>query len=376
MTSPNFTTPILLVDDIEENLIALVALLRHPSRELHTARSGREALELLLRNDYALALLDVRMPEIDGFELAEMMRGNPRTRSVPIIFLTADSREPQRLFRGYEAGAVDFLFKPIEPRVLARKVSTFLELFEQKQQLRDQLRDLERVTGELTESLRMSETFVAALGHDLRSPLAAVSFGLAMLERQVTDPASQRAVARMRSASGRMAAIIDQLYDVARVRLGEGLVLDRVTMDAVEATREVVREHQTAHPDLHIGLTAEGDGQGSWDRVRLARAVANLVGNAVQHGERDGGIEVRVDGTAPTLLRIEVWNRGVVPESARPHLFEPFRRGKSSNIKGLGLGLYIVQQIAAAHGGRIVFDSSARAGTRFTLELPRTAAIA
>lgn len=373
MTSTTLTIPILLVDDIEENLVALVALLRGPGRELHTARSARDALELLLRHDYALALLDVQMPEIDGFELAEMMRGNPRTRSVPIIFLTADSHEPHRLFRGYDAGAVDFLFKPLEPRVLARKVSTFLEMFEQKQLLRDRLRDLERVTGELTESLRLTETFVAALGHDLRGPLTAVSFGLTMLERKVTDPVAQRTVVRMRSASGRMATIIDELYDVARVRLGDGLALDRVAMDAIETTREVVREHQTAHPDLHIGLTEAGDGSGSWDRVRVGRAVANLVGNAVQHGEPGGAIEVGVDGTAPTLVRIAVENRGVVPESARPHLFEPFRRGKSSDIKGLGLGLYIVQQIAEAHGGRILFESTARTGTRFTLELPRPA---
>lgn len=370
MTSTTPPTAILIVDDVEENLVALVALLRQPGRDLHTARSGREALELLLHHDYALALLDVQMPEIDGFELAELMRGNPRTRSVPIIFLTADPHEPQRLFRGYEAGAVDFLFKPIEPRVLARKVGTFLELFEQKCQLRRQLVDLERVTGELTESLRMSETFVAALGHDLRSPLTAMSFGLAMLERQVTEPAAQRVVGRMRSSTRRMTEMIDQLYDVARVRLGEGLVLDRTAMDAIEATREIVQEHQASHPNAQIDMTSEGDGRGVWDRARLARAIANLIGNAVQHGEA-GGVAVRVDGCSPHVLRVVVHNHGVIPESARPHLFDPFIRGKSNDTRGLGLGLYIVQQIAGAHGGTVSFESSARSGTRFTLEVPR-----
>src|SRR3954469_14862121 len=133
----------LLVDDLEENLLALEALLRRPDLEILTARSGREALELLLIHDVALAFLDVQMPEMDGFELAELMRGSERTRQVPIIFVTAGAQELSRMFQGYDAGAVDFLFKPIEPRVLRNKVNTFVELHCQRQQLSDQLRALQ-----------------------------------------------------------------------------------------------------------------------------------------------------------------------------------------------------------------------------------------
>src|SRR5690349_11691694 len=119
----------LVVDDVEENLIALTALLRAPNVEIHTARSGSEALDLLLRHDMALALLDVQMPEMDGFQLAELMRGSERTRHVPIIFVTAGSCDPVRLFRGYDQGAVDFLYKPIEPAILLSKAEVFFEIY-------------------------------------------------------------------------------------------------------------------------------------------------------------------------------------------------------------------------------------------------------
>ena len=129
----------LLVDDLEENLLALAALLQRQDVEILTARSGAEALELLLVHDVALAFLDVQMPEMDGFELAELMRGSERTRQVPIIFVTAGARDQHRLFKGYESGAVDFLFKPIEPHILQNKADVFFQLHRQKLQLAREL---------------------------------------------------------------------------------------------------------------------------------------------------------------------------------------------------------------------------------------------
>src|SRR6185312_4058582 len=144
----------LLVDDTEENLIALDALLARDGLELLKARSGSEALELLLVHDVALALLDVQMPDMDGFELAELMRGAERTKHVPIIFITAGARDPRRVFKGYETGAVDFLYKPIDPHILRSKVEVFLELARQRQ--------------ELANALHLNELFVGMVGHDLR----------------------------------------------------------------------------------------------------------------------------------------------------------------------------------------------------------------
>src|ERR1700761_9598026 len=129
----------LIVDDLEENLLALSALLARQDVQILTARSGAEALELLLVHDVALAFLDVQMPDMDGFELAELMRGSERTRHIPLIFVTASGRDEQRMFRGYESGAVDFLHKPIEPRILVNKAEVFFQLYRQKQQLAHEL---------------------------------------------------------------------------------------------------------------------------------------------------------------------------------------------------------------------------------------------
>src|ERR1700685_2857478 len=155
----------LLVDDLEENLLALAALLRRDDVEVLTARSGPQALELLLVHDVALALLDVQMPKMDGFELAELMRGSERTREIPIIFVTAAARDQHRLFKGYESGAVDFLYKPIEPHIIENKAAVFFRLARQKQQLAPELQDK-------TGALRLHEMFMAVLGNDLCHPLS------------------------------------------------------------------------------------------------------------------------------------------------------------------------------------------------------------
>lgn len=157
----------LLVDDLEENLLSLEALLRRDDLVLLKARSGDEALELLLRHDVALALLDVQMPGLDGFELAELMRGNERTRRIPIIFVTAGSADGQRKFRGYETGAVDFIQKPIEPDILRSKAEVFFELFRQRQQIAAQRDELEAQAEALKEAGRRKDEFLLLLTQDL-----------------------------------------------------------------------------------------------------------------------------------------------------------------------------------------------------------------
>jgi two-component sensor histidine kinase len=157
----------LLVDDLEENLLSLEALLRRENLSLLKARSGDEALELLLEHEVALALIDVQMPGLNGFELAELMRGNERTRAIPIIFVTAGSADSQRRFRGYEAGAVDFIQKPIESDILRSKAGVFFDLFRQRQQIADQRDELEVQAEALREAGRRKDEFLVTLTHDL-----------------------------------------------------------------------------------------------------------------------------------------------------------------------------------------------------------------
>ncbi len=241
----------LLVDDLEENLVALEALLVRDGLEILMARSGREALELLLTHDVALALVDVQMPDMDGFELAELMRGTARTRAVPIIFVTAGTSEANRVFKGYDAGAVDFLHKPVDPRILWHKTETFFQLERQRQQL--------------AETLRLNETFVAAVGHDLRNPLSAIMTGVQILEMTATDDRTKATVARLRSSGKRMSAIIDDLFDLARARVGGGIGIQPSQTDLLAIVQRVVAEHQQAHPRRPIDVTSHGPTSGEWD---------------------------------------------------------------------------------------------------------------
>src|ERR1700679_449413 len=242
----------LLVDDLRENLLALSALLQGDGIETYSALSGAEALELLLVHDFALALLDVQMPEMDGFELADLMRGSERTRHVPIIFVTAGAREPQRMFKGYESGAVDFIYKPIEPHILKNKADVFFQLYRQRQQLAQELKDK-------TETLRLNEMFSALLAHDLRNPLSAILASAQLLKRRSPEPHAQEAAARILSSGGHMGRLIEDMLDLARARLAGGIVIKRELTDIKSLVERVVREHQAAAPGRIIDTGCAGD---------------------------------------------------------------------------------------------------------------------
>lgn len=353
---------ILAVDDVQENLLALATLLRRPGRRVITARSGTEALEALLANDIALALVDVHMPGMDGLELAELMRGSERSRHVPIIFLTAATPEPGRIFQGYEAGAVDFLFKPIDPYLLASKVDVFVQLHRQKRQLAAQLEEIQQAQ-------RMSDLFVGVLGHDLRNPLGTIATAARMLERRFTaDDDASRKVGMILRASDRMERLIRQVLDfaVARVR---GIPIQPKNTDLETIVRNAVAE-LGAQAAERIRLEVVGDPNGRWDGDRLMQAISNLTWNAMEHGDPAAPIDVRIHGSSNEVC-LSIRNGGVIPPALLEVLFSPFK-GRQMGSKGVGLGLYIVHEIVRAHAGTIsVRSGESNGGTTFEVTLPR-----
>jgi signal transduction histidine kinase len=352
---------VLIVDDVPENLVALEALLRRDGVQPLAARSGAEALELLLVHDVAIALVDVQMPEMDGFELAELMRGNARTKHVPIIFVTAAASDPTRVFRGYESGAVDFLFKPINPQILKAKIDVFLELADQRRQI--------------TQALRLHELFVAILGHDLRNPLGALVAGTQLLTHQLTDDGHQRTLSRMGLAGRRMTVMIEQLLDLTRARLGDGVgfVRSHKPLDVRELVQRTLDELHASHGGRDIAFHTTGDCASSGDPERLLQLFSNVIANALAHGEAGTAIAVRVAGGSRDIV-VEIENRGAIPPERLATLFEPFRREPrhAARSSGLGLGLFISRQIALAHGGDIAVASTPATGTTVAIRLPRT----
>jgi two-component system, sensor histidine kinase and response regulator len=352
---------ILLVDDRPDNLEVLTALLRQPGVSLLTAGSGPDALELLLQHDVALALIDVRMPAMDGFELAELMRGTERTRRVPIIFVTAATPEPGRMFRGYEAGAVDFLFKPVDPHLLQSKVGVFIELFRQRQQLAAQVEEHKQL-------LNTAELLLGVLGHDLRAPLnAIVTAGELLRKMHPDDERTQQVANRIRSSSQRMTRLIRQLLDFATARLGQ-VPISPQPCSLRDLCETSVTEFATVAED-RFQVEIVGDPAGTWDPDRLQQVLSNLVGNAVQHGDTTAPIVIRVAGSDPQTIEVQVENRGEIPAAVRAQIFAPFTNSAVA-AGSTGLGLYIVDQMTRLHGGEVRADSGG-GRTVIRVRLPR-----
>ena len=353
---------ILAVDDIEENLVALAALLKRPGLRLVKARSGNEALEALLAHDIALALLDVNMPEMDGFELAELMRGAERTRQVPIIFLTAAVPDRRRVFEGYEAGAVDFLFKPIDPHLLASKAEVFAQFHRQKRQLARQLEQIQQAQS-------MSDLFVAVLGHDLRNPLGNIVASASMIEQEPDDVEGTRKKARIIGrACSRMDRLIQQVLDFALARVKGGIPVEPTEADLAQIAQRAVGELEPAAAE-RIRVEVRGDTAGSWDPDRMMQVITNLLANALEHGDPKTPIVLLVEGTEHEV-RLEVKNGGVIPAATQRVLFSPFKPRERPS-RGLGLGLYIVDQIVRAHGATVAARSEDPEGTTIALRFPR-----
>lgn len=370
----------LLVDDLEENLVSLEALLRREGLTLLKARSGDQALELLLEHDVALALIDVQMPGLNGFELAELMRGNERTRRVPIIFVTAGSTESRWRFQGYEAGAVDFIQKPIEPDVLRSKADVFFELYCQRQQIASQRDELQLRAEALKEADRRKDEFLATLAHELRNPLAPLRNGLDILQR---NPNGENA-ADIRDMMDRqlvhLVRLIDDLLDVSRVSQGkielrkEIVGISDIIRSATEASRPLidVARHKLTIDRPDIELWVDGD------QIRLSQALSNLLNNAAKYTPAEGkiGLSVRTEGANVVL---KVTDDGIgMPDDMQTNVFQLFTQIDDHLQRaqgGLGIGLALVKQLVEMHGGSVdAYSPGPGLGSSFTIRLPLTSA--
>jgi signal transduction histidine kinase len=366
----------LLVDDLEENLLALEALLQREGLTCLKARSGEDALELLLTHDVALALLDVQMPGMDGFELAEFMRGNERARHIPIIFVTAGAADNQRRFRGYEAGAVDFIQKPIEPDVLRSKASVFFDLNRQRHQIEFQRDELEAAAAALRRADRHKDNFLAVLAHELRNPVAALSGGLHLLGKDISPERSKDIRARMDRMITHLTHLVDDLLDVSRVSEGKislktkRIALSEILQSAIEASQHYLEAggHRfvTEIASDPIWLDA--------DHTRLAQVVANLLNNAAKYTPPGGTVSLTANARGG-MAEIKVSDTGVgIPPEMQPRIFEIFAQVEDHLAKaqgGLGIGLALVKQLVALHGGTIDVESAGQdMGSTFTVKIP------
>jgi two-component system, sensor histidine kinase and response regulator len=348
---------ILSIDDREGNLLAMQALLEPLDLEVVSAASGQEALALARRNEFAVILLDVMMPEMDGFEVLERLRAMEPSWLTPVILVTARNTELAEVRRAYTLGAVDFVSKPVAVEVLQAKVRVFVTLWQAYQELRE--RDA---------ALAIKDRHIAVLAHDLATPLNTLALATRSLLRSPADERAGRTLDRVRRSVERMTTMVRDLLDFARAGRGS-MPIRRATMDLGSLCQEMIEDLESAEDQPVIELTTTGDLVGEWDRVRLQQALSNLIGNAVRYGR--GRLSVAIRGNDPAQVEVSVYNDGPpVPEALLSVIFEPFERGNAGGA-GLGLGLYIVKMIATAHGGDVSITSAADVGTTVVLRLPR-----
>ena len=371
-TAAKTSVNLLVVDDDATKRFALRTILTPLGDNIVEAASGADALRQLLRDEFAVILLDVRMPIMDGFETAQLIRQRPRSELTPIIFVTALDQAETDMGRGYNLGAVDFIFAPVVPAILRAKVTVFADLYRAQQELRRYRTQLESLVEQRTIALtainRELEAFSYSVANDLRAPLAsfdAVSRQLIETYGSQLDPQANRELERLRQASQRMTNAFEGLQMLFRLSSGE---IRRERIDVTALATEIVREVEAANPnrtveiDIQPGIAATGD-------QRLVRMLlANLIGNAWKfttpkaHAVVTIGAEV-VDGER----RVFVKDNGVGFDMIDSHrLFAAFQRLHSqSEFPGGGIGLATARRIVNRHGGRIWAEGAVGEGATF-----------
>ena len=364
---------VLVVDDRAENRLSVTSALGALNVACVTASSGEEALSRVLDYDFALILLDVQMPGMDGFETAELLRGTRRTRHIPIIFLTAISKEQRYVFRGYESGAVDYLFKPVDTDVLRSKVRVFAELWQQRQVISQQAAELREKNEALQRANQELDAFCRTVAHDLKSPIRAMRFFAGRLEATPLDQDGRHQLERIQVATDRMGHLVDDLLTLARATTGE---LIREELDLAQVARSVMDTLLASDPDRQVEAVIPAALPVNADPRLLRVVLENLLGNAWKY-TRDRtpavievGAEEQRAGAPAFFIRD---NGAGFDMKFANKLFEPFGRLHSSrDFPGSGVGLSTVERICRRHGGWIQGDGVPDAGAvfRFSFGLP------
>jgi signal transduction histidine kinase len=379
---------ILVVDDQPAKLLTYDAILSELGEELIRANSASEALEALLKHEIAVVLADVCMPDLDGYELAAMIRQHPRCQRTSIIFVSAVMMaEPDRL-RGYQSGAVDYVPVPVVPEILRAKVGIFCELYRKTRALEqlnaelerrvvERTAELEATTAALREADRRKDEFLAMLAHELRNPLAPIRTAVQLLRlKELPEAHSIRARDTIDRQVEHLVCLIDDLLDVSRITRGmitlqrEAVPVSAFIARAIEITRPAIdaRRHEL---ELDLGeeqLTVEGD------RTRLVQIVGNILHNATKFMNPGGRIVLSVEADDGGAV-IRVKDDGIgIPADRLDKVFDLFTQvhGAGAGTQGgLGIGLALVRRLVEMHGGSVEARSDGTdRGTEMVLRLP------
>jgi two-component system sensor histidine kinase/response regulator len=378
---------ILIVDDKINNIYALEQILSRPGRDLLSATNGNEALKVALNQEIDLIILDVQMPGMDGFEVAQILKSNKRTRGTPIIFVTAELKDQKNVLKGFEEGAIDYLYKPLNPEITEAKVSVLLQLQRQRKELVEKnialemaqmeikqlYADLQRNNAQLELTNKELESFSYSVSHDLRAPLRSIN-GYAQIIReeygnQLADEA-KRLFQIIQNNAKKMGNLIDDLLAFARMGRKE---MVRLPVDMNKLVKPIVTDivnstGTQAHITVHRLLSVHAD------PVLLSQVYINLISNAIKYSAKKENPEVEIGSFVQDNDHVYfVKDNGAGFDMNYVHkLFGVFQRlHTNEEFEGTGVGLAIVQRIVVKHGGKVWAEGKMNEGATFYFSLPK-----
>ena len=367
---------ILIVDDRPENLISLQKVLQAHSFEVDTASSGEEALKKVLKNNYVLIILDVQMPDMDGFEVAETISGFSKAKDTAIIFLSAVNTELKFITKGYLSGGLDYITKPVDINVLLLKIKTFYRIYEQNRKLNEVQEKLLEEIEFRKQAEHKKDEFISIASHELKTPLTSVKGYIQLLQRSLNRDDKTMAQNHLEKASTQLEKLnelIVDLLDISKIESGK-MKFNMKSFYADNMVNNAIEMLQQSNPDFKISKLGKTDEMIFGDEMRLEQVVINFITNAIKYAPGTNQVNVTTHIKDEKLyLAVKDFGIGISKEQ-QDKIFDKFYRveDNSNRFNGLGIGLYICSEIINRHGGTIGVNSVPDEGSEFYFIIPTT----
>lgn len=365
---------ILIVDDTPENLISLKKVLELNGFEVDTASSGEEALKKVLKKSYVLIILDVQMPDMDGFEVAETLSGYSGTRDTAVIFLTAVNTDIQYVKKGYLSGGLDYITKPVDLNILLHKVKIFYRIYEQNRRLAEMRAALEEEVEIRKEAEKKKDQFISVASHELKTPLTSIKGYIQLLQRTVETESKDKMKAQLSKVQDqveKLTTLVTDLLDMSQIESGK-LRLNKNFFSIDDLLNHVIEVTQQTSTGVEISRTGYAGREVYGDEMRIEQVIINFITNAVKYSPREKKVDIRVKVMSDQVY-LGVRDYGIgIDKVHQKEIFEKFYRVEENahRFQGLGIGLFICKQIIENHSGEIGVKNAEGGGSEFYFTIP------